>query len=165
LLIAILAAVVPFALRIPALAKSFVAEAQSGDDALVSALIAGGGNPKSEINVGCITVWIECGYLYVRYSTRWCLTETHLHVATSLSGIPQKNGNPIPGQFDYKMKHNCVKTYKYRIPLVWSSGTILYIAAHAVVFNPCECRSETAWADGCDFPGRNWATYSIFTVH
>jgi hypothetical protein len=92
------------------------------------------------IDVGTVIVWNDADNLYVKYviddPTEWCLTETHLHVATSLDGIPQKNGNPPPGQFDYKDEHDCVTEFLYTIPLTsWSVDTLLYIAAHAVVMD------------------------------
>lgn len=63
------------------------------------------------------------------------MSETHLHVATKLSDIPQANGNPIPGQFEYKGEYNPKTDYvKYEIPLSkFGCEKILYIAAHAVV--------------------------------
>ena len=149
-------------------------------------LIAGGGNPKSAINVGEVRVWNDCDYLYVKYVTcYWCFTETHLHVADEPSDIPQTEakgkgkgnvgGNPIPGKFDYKTEHDvCAHVYKYTIPLGdWTTGDELVIAAHAEVCREinCECVCETAWGDGTvclgngfDFPGRNWATYFTYTV-
>lgn len=83
-------------------------------------------------------------------SSGWPMTETHLHVAdlsNPAEAIPQKNGNPIPGKFDYSMKHDPpVTMYKYTIPLSWDgddkkktpvdhewAGKTLTIAAHAVV--------------------------------
>jgi hypothetical protein len=61
----------------------------------------------------------------------WLLGETHLQVASSPEGIPQKNGNPIPGQFEYKDEHDPpVSFFAYSLPAF--SGTS-YIAAHAVV--------------------------------
>lgn len=98
------------------------------------------------IPVGTVTVWNDGDYLYVEYETTdgWEMTETHLHVATTLDGIPQteetgkgKNtgGNPIPGQFDWSMEHDPpVSDYLYTIPLDgWDADTPLYIAAHAEV--------------------------------
>jgi hypothetical protein len=74
-------------------------------------LYALAGNPDvyqlyagQDIDVGEIQVWNDDQNLYVKYvvdATDWCLTETHLAVAYSLDDIPQKNGNPIPGQFPY----------------------------------------------------------------
>ena len=139
---------------------------QAGD----ATLIAGGGNEKSAIVVGTVHVWICDDYLKVKYDLTdgWLLAETHLHVADSWEEIPQKNGNPIPGKFDYKMEHDGVSEFTYSIPLA-DLGDVdcVFIAAHAVVYNSCGCdcyMEETAWADGdChvegfDFPGRNWAT-------
>lgn len=109
-------------------------------DVVTVDLIAGGGNPASAITVGYVKVWNDLNYLYVKYvitEEGWYLTETHLAVATSLSGIPQtKTGNPIPGKFQYSTCHDpsdFVTEYTYQIPLAWDVGTTLYIAAHAKV--------------------------------
>ena len=105
-------------------------------------LIAG-----QHIDVGEVKVWNDGDNLYVKYvvdAEGWCLTETHLHVATSMESIPQTQpnkkglggGNPIPGQFDYKAEHDCVTEYTYTIPLdeEWvPCETNLHIAAHAEV--------------------------------
>jgi len=132
----------------------------------VTDLIAGGGNPKSAIDVGEVIAWNDEDFLYVKYVTTddWYITETHLHVADSLEGIPQtKKGNPIPGHFDYAECHDPpVQTYTYTIPWTWSPGTTLYIAAHSVVVKIIDgdvVQEETAWGEGEDFPGKNWATY------
>ncbi|MBA7552163.1 hypothetical protein ES705_44718 [subsurface metagenome] len=65
------------------------------------------------------------------------MTETHLHVATSLAGIPQtKKGNPIPGKFEENDEHDCVAEFLYTYDLAgrgWTVDTQLHIAAHAVV--------------------------------
>ena len=141
----------------------------------VTDLIAGGGNPKSAIDVGEVIIWTnDPDFLYITYETTddWYITETHLHVADSLDGIPQtKKFNPIPGHFDYKTDHAPpVQEYTYTIPWTWNPGTTLYIAAHAVVleytgpilYDIPMYRIETAWGDGLDFEGKNWATYILF---
>ena len=139
---------------------------------------AGSGDPKSATDVGnvCVCSWDDT--LRVKYDTTgtgWCLTETHLHVATSLEGIPQtKKGNPIPGKFTYKDEYDpCVTEYTNDIGLGGYTGTV-YIAFHAVVCKEIcgKCVCETAWAGidtDCDnlatdydFPGKNWATYLIY---
>ena len=120
------------------------------------------------IDVGTVNVWNDADNLYVKYvitDQDWCLTETHLQVATSLAGIPQtKKGNPIPGQFEENDEHDCVTEVLYTYNLVekeWSDDTGFFIAAHAVVFNE---KIETAWADGLDFDGKNWATYFTYNI-
>lgn len=88
------------------------------------------------INVGTVTVSNDAFSLSVEYMITdpdWCLTETHVHVAESLAGIPQRNGNPPPGQFDHQMEHDCVPGYLYNILLDWAPDDELYIAAHAAV--------------------------------
>jgi hypothetical protein len=116
--------------------------AHTADDPFVTDLIAGGGNPKSAIDVGDVLVWNDCNYLYVQYvitDPNWCITETHLAVATSPDDIPQtKKGNPIPGQFEYYDVNDCITEYTYKIGLAdngWTAGTAIVIAAHAVVWD------------------------------
>jgi len=103
----------------------------------ITDLTAGGGNPKSAEKVGVVNVWNDCDYLYVQFDTNFsgeCMTETHVHVADSLDGIPQtKSGNPIPGQFEWSEPHGCVLEKTYTIPLTWATGDELYIAAHAAL--------------------------------
>jgi Ca-activated chloride channel family protein len=131
-------------------------------------LTAGGGNPKSAMDVGSVIVWNDEGILYVIFKTMdgWTMNETHLHVATGLGDIPQKNGNPVPGMF--MMKHEDLSDVcmdPYRIPLEWGHCTNLYIAAHAVV-QKCDM-VETAWGGpypDWGFEGRNWAIYFMFHV-
>lgn len=112
--------------------------AHTEDNPLVRDLIADGGSIDTAVDVGDILIWNDANNLYVKYVTvsGWCITETHLDVATVLGAIPQKNGNPIPGQFAYKDGFNCGDAIPtYVIPLVLPTGTPLYIAAHAVVWS------------------------------
>lgn len=125
-------------------------------------LIAG-----QHISVGTVTVDSTPSHLSVSYQTTggWVITETHLDVAVSYSGLnTTKKGNPIPGKFRYKTTHPTpVNTVTYNIDASqWVEGTSLYLAAHAVVISPGG--SETAWADGLDFPGANWATYFVYEI-
>jgi hypothetical protein len=113
-----------------------IAFAHTAADPFVTDLTAGGGNIMSAKDVGDVLVWNDDANLYVKYVVTdgdWCLTETHLQIALELGGIPQANGNPIPGQFTYGGWHNCVGDYTYQIPISWDPGTELLIAAHGVV--------------------------------
>jgi hypothetical protein len=88
------------------------------------------------MDVGDVRVWNDGENLHVEYVVTdedWCITETHLEVATALEDIPQVNGNPPPGQFTYGGEHDCVAGVTYSIPLSWDPGTDLMIAAHGVV--------------------------------
>jgi hypothetical protein len=117
--------------------------AHTAGNPFVTDLIAG-----QHFDVGEVQVWNDGDYLYVKYVIDADLTpgdpsddgvdtliyKTHLHVAISSDGIPQKNGNPIPGQFEYSTVHDPgVDEYTYQIPLTWDRETELYIAAHAEV--------------------------------
>jgi len=113
--------------------------AHTADDPFVTDLTAGGGNPKSAMDVGNVEVWNDGEYLYVKYVVTdggWCLTETHVQVFLDDFGftdVPHKNGNPIPGLFTYQSEHDCVADWTYTIPIAWGPGTELLIAAHGVV--------------------------------
>ena len=106
-------------------------------------------------------------YLIVTYQIDdpdWSLTQTHLAIADTVENIPQtKKGNPIPGKFEFNESHDYVKEYIYifevnSCPL----SQQVIIAAHAEVVQSTASpysSVETAWADGEEFAGRNWATY------
>lgn len=122
-----------------------------------TALIAG-----QHIPVGTVVVENDEQYLYVTYQTDgyWLITETHLDIATRPEDLKQTSkGNAIPGRFAYKTEHDPgVDTVTHTIDLAdWPSGTELYLAAHCVVVS--DSGSETAWGEGLDFPGKNWAMY------
>jgi hypothetical protein len=108
--------------------------AHTESEPYVTDLIAG-----QHMDAGDVFVWNDGENLYVKFlaDDGWLISETHLHVATSSSDIPQKNGNPIPGKFEYNKEHDpWVSTYTYIIPLSeWDGGQDLYIAAHAAVMN------------------------------
>lgn len=116
---------------------SVTAFAHTEADPFITDLVAGGGNPKSAVDIGDVLVWNDGENLYVKYVVTdgaWCLTETHLEVALFLEDIPQtKKGSPIPGHFTYGGSHNCAASVEYSIPLDgWTPGTEIFIAAHGV---------------------------------
>lgn len=105
-----------------------------------------------DINVGCVYVWNDADNLYVKYETTggWVMTETHLHVATSVEDIPQtKTGNPVPGKFALGDTFDPPQDWAY-YTYKMDSGTAFTIAAHAVVkklvsvetFNECLVSGE-----------------------
>jgi hypothetical protein len=120
-------------------------------------------------DVGDVSVWNDANYLYVKYETvsKVYLYATHLHVGLDLKDIPQTwSGNPRPGQFDFGDTYGWkVSEDTFKIPMdsAWVVGTELFIATHACVYTCCGY-SETAWGDGMDFPGSNWAMYFKYTV-
>jgi hypothetical protein len=135
------------------------------------------------IDAGTVTVSNDSSNLYVAFSTKngWQLTESHLAIALTLSGIPQtKSGNPKVGNFPYQRTYDPAVTsdvYVFSLDqLAVSLGldrftcgsTSLVIAAHAVVVqldgNGGVTSRETGWASGPGFPGANWATYFGYTV-
>ncbi|MGD8593063.1 MAG: Calx-beta domain-containing protein [Gammaproteobacteria bacterium] len=129
---------------------------------MVVPLLAG-----QHIDAGTVSVTNTETEILVTYQTTgdWLIKETHLDVELSYSGLDTtKKGNPIPGKFSYTTKHKSpVAEVSFTIEnFGWEEGYELYIAAHAVVTS--SQGTETAWGDGQDFPGNNWATYFNYTV-
>lgn len=98
------------------------------------------------IDVGTVT-FSDDGTVIYNLKDGWVMTEAHLHVATSLLGIPQKNGNPIPGKFKYKKYYNPGVTTNSFPTGPWSCGRPLYIAAHAVVTGYSEVQKMSIVSD------------------
>ena len=97
-------------------------------------------------------------------SDGWKLTETHVAVSLISDGYDlfdkmiTKSGNPIPGRFPWKEEYAiALEEVVWDIPATGFTNSI-NIATHAVVTNS-DGEIETAWADGFNFDGRNWATY------
>jgi hypothetical protein len=125
---------------------SVSAFAYTEENPFVADLIAG-----QNFDAGDVLVWNDAENLYVKYDldSDWCLTEYHLHVATSLNEIPQtKKGNPKPGHFEYKEEYDAciVDPVLIEIPLVAAES--FDIAAHAVVVHPIDGCYETVWQIG-----------------
>jgi hypothetical protein len=121
------------------------------------------------IDAGKVSVYNDENYLYVEISTTggWELTESHVAVAPSVELIPQTgSGNPKVGQFALAAVHNPpVTSYVYTIGATGYDPA--YIAVHTIaqlVQDGRVVQRETAWADGLDFPGANWATYIAYDV-
>jgi len=132
-------------------------------DAVYTDLIAG-----QDRDVGTVKVWTDVDYLYVKYviDFPWAMSCTHMHAADDVAAIPQNNGNPTPGHFDNTASHRWWQRYFiYKVDLdpSWTSGTDVYVAAHACVYSILGC-SDSAWGDGDDFSGANWAMYITYTM-
>jgi hypothetical protein len=129
------------------------------DSALMATLYAG-----KTYDVGTVEVWLADESLCVRYTTIWSLVETHFDVVADPSLFPQtNNSNPKPAQFKHKTTHDPgTFTYEFCVPI--PEGDILYFAAHAEIekwIDGACVKEESAWADGYEFPGANWATYFV----
>jgi hypothetical protein len=102
-------------------------------------LIAGGGNPESAITVGKVYISNNGTEITVRYEITeapWVITETHLHAAATVDGIPQtKKGNPVIGQFEYgeEFEFPYVTEWTEIVPIPAGAVDTVYIAAHAAV--------------------------------
>lgn len=86
---------------------------------------------KSENEQVCVKFVLNADAI----SAGWLITETHVAVADAAEGIPQKNGNPIPGKFPEGEELDPGMTeagwYCLEIESEWTAP--LAIAAHAVV--------------------------------
>ena len=142
----------------------YVALADGVTPTVVNLIAGGGGKTKGVVDVGDVTVTNDADNLYVTYMTTgpWCMTATSLQVATSLAGIPQSKGNPVPGKFQYQGTSSCATTIEYPIQNTWAVGQTLDIAAYAQVTN--HVISEGAWGAGTAFSGKNWAAYFTYTI-
>lgn len=115
---------------------------------------------------GSVTVTTDGNNIIVEFyaDTSETFTETHLHIADDEGGIPQNNGNPNPGGFDYDSGDAVIvedSYVKYVIPFDSdiSCGDNLAIAAHGVADD-----GETCWAGTNPLLGHNWAVYMDYTV-
>ncbi len=134
-----------------------VAQTETVDSPFSTDLVADGGDPATATRVGEILVWNDASDLHVKYQiteSDWCLTETRLHIAADDGDgepdedeIPQSKGNPVPGQFDYQGTHDCVTIHSYQVPLTWSAGTELLIAADAKVANQGSEQTTVVYSD------------------
>ncbi|MCK5571499.1 MAG: hypothetical protein KAJ12_02010, partial [Bacteroidetes bacterium] len=89
---------------------------------------------------------------------------TCVHAANTLEDIPQANGNPVPGQFSWKKNHGSIGEYRQVIPLGSHGSDYLYVAVYGSVNRLSTGDSEDAWAEGYDFPGKNWAMYLVYEM-
>lgn len=164
LFLAVVGLVVALAVAIP-----MVAGAEGGE--ATAELYAGKDMDVGDVNVSYDNVTGELKVQFVVVTENWTLAETHVHVATSLEGIPQtKKGNPIPGHFDYSGEYALADritndTFVVTVgPL--EDGDTIYVAAHAEVveLNAQDevIQEEGAWGYGEDFVGANWATCIVF---
>ncbi len=149
-----------------------------GEDFYVTALSASTDCPCVEVvdliagqhtDVGDVTITRDGDELCVKYETTgsWLICETHVHIGGSIWDIPQtRKGNPKIGRFDFNDSHDPgVSTFEICVDLDelgLANDNSLAIAVHAVVKNTCSYREETAWGEGCDFPGCSWAMFIKF---
>lgn len=77
-----------------------------------------------------------------------CLGEWEMTNGEAIVTMAMENSNFVPGCGDF-----------YGIAIIPTDTSVQPI----VITTPVECDTtdceETAWGDGCDFPGNNWATY------
>ena len=127
------------------------------------------------IEVGTLQIINDQDYLYlnVYLNEGWAATQSHIHIAGSLAGIPQnRKGIPIPGQFAYSESYAPAQelvSYQFLLDdLGFEIGETMYIAAHFDVklYSPTGgvIQSETAWGGDQAGPGPRWwffANYSL----
>ncbi|RAJ12108.1 hypothetical protein [Olleya aquimaris] len=110
---------------------------------------------------GTVTVDFDGQDLIITYATNqdWSIEGTHLSIGNCDDrSIPTTgSGNPKIGHFEHSTTHSQdVSTVSYYIDASVLSENYCF-AAHAEVNGPTG--GETAWAEGLDFDGNNWAMY------
>lgn len=143
---------------------------------LVYHLIVGDG--KYPVYVGSVSVFDDNTNLTVTYSNDtgdWEFSETHLHVATSVEGIPKrKNGCLDPDNFAYSGSPVSPYTSQtHRIPISSILGDrpapgsyTIYIAAEATIRQSNDKGSkQTAWAEDRSFPCKKWSSYISYPLN
>lgn len=120
------------------IALLFFATAASSNNSQCVDLIADGGDGGGVV-AGQVCAATDGANLTVTFTTSgWCMTQTHLDVESDPANFPTKNGNPIPGQFEYAETYgSCVSFAEYTVPYINPA----YIAAHAVLWD--ESSGET----------------------
>jgi hypothetical protein len=130
---------------------------------MVVNLIAGKYTPA-----GTVTTYNSENYVYVTFATQngWVLKLTHLYVGHCGTIPTNKAGNPIIGQFPNQTPHDPFVTsftYAFERDLF---DECFCVAAHAEVLllddSGAVLQSETAWGEGLNFPGKNWAMFFEF---
>jgi hypothetical protein len=79
----------------------------------------------------------------------WCMTESHVDAASTAAGIPNKNGNPIPGKFRFNATYNpCADglVSPIVIPLAGLDSDPV-IAVHLKVWDESSATAVTAVSD------------------
>ena len=103
-------------------------------------LIADGGDGVGVVAGEVCVVSVGTDLTVTFTATDWCMTQTHLDVVSNPEYFPTtRNGNPIPGQFEYQETYeSCVTSASYTVPY---GGLPVFIAAHAVLWD--EASGET----------------------
>ncbi len=102
------------------------------------------------------------GNLDVTYETEgdWVILETHLYVGSQEDMPATRPGNPKIGRFPYKTDHgDGVTTFTYSDLYELAINECTWVVAHAVVYNTVTHQEETAWANGEQVNGNNWAMW------
>jgi len=106
----------------------------------------------------------------------WQMNQIHFWIGTDQNAYPKVKsgtgkGSPIPGQFPYKFENlGAVSTYSFEVPPIkgttWCGNTFYFIPHTAVQLPNGDgtYQTQTAWADGWELPGSNWAMESSFSV-
>ncbi|MDX1462394.1 MAG: hypothetical protein R3359_05010 [Marinirhabdus sp.] len=119
-------------------------------------LIAG---QHTDVGTVSVSTTITDGTVTYETSGDWVLLETHLYVGT-IEDLPSTgNGSPKIGHFPQDGTHdNNTTSVSYTIDPI-AEGTCTFVFAHSVVYNTVTGVEETAWADGLEAAGNNWAMY------
>lgn len=116
-------------------------------------------------DVGDVFVWNDATKLYVELdlAAGWCMTESHVAVASALAGIPQtKTFNPIPGKFAAGDSYDpCQDADTFEFALSGFDATPV-IAVHAMVWEMTTSRVSIVSNPGSTNRVAYAETYPVF---
>lgn len=126
------------------------------------------------MDAGVVTVETRDAMLCVGYeaSRDWSLSETHIHVASALSGVPRApSGSPVVGRFADAQQHgSALAAYERCFVLAdlgYEAGEEILVAAHAKMSGTANGRilpEESGWGQGEPFPGGDVAEYIRYAI-
>ncbi len=137
--------------------RSSFGEDEEEDESCITVNLIAGQNHVA----GTVTVDIIDGNFVITYSTNedWLIYGTHLSINNCENDdFPTTgSGNPKVGHFEYSTDSDSGVTEVVYIIDASDFEDRFCFAAHANVTGPTG--GESAWAEGEDFPGKNWAMY------
>jgi hypothetical protein len=137
------------------------------------------GDGKSPVYIGSVSASDDNTNLIVTYTINtgdWKFSETHLHIATLVEGIPTgENGCFDPDKFTYSVPPVSPYTSQtYTIPITSIFGYrpapggpyTIYIAAEATIRQSNDKESiQTAWGEDHIFPCKKWSSYISYPLN
>jgi len=106
-------------------------------------------------------------YISVQATGDRCLSASDLEVATSLAGIPQENGSPLPALFTYHSQQTqCTQKLEFVVPQTeaYKFAEKLFLAVRAVTQNPQGGEPDEGWTTCFPFPAEDGTGYCNYAI-